>query len=59
MSVQFLEQRNLSRFPYFTTFSLLFSPEAVRMLGQLSSAVIMDAEVQEHITQLVENACKA
>jgi len=54
-----MTQNNLNRFPYFTTFSLDFSPEAVHMLGQLSSAVIMDKEVQQHIKELVQIASTA
>lgn len=52
----FMTQNNLDRFPYFTTFSLDFSPAAVHMLGQLSSAVILDPEVQKHIRELVDIA---
>jgi len=54
--MQFMTQNNLDRFPYFTTFSLDFSPAAVHMLGQLSSAVILDPEVQKHIRELVDIA---
>lgn len=51
--MQFGTQNNLKRFPYFTTFSLDFSPSAVNMLSQLSSAVIMDSEVQKEIQGLL------
>jgi hypothetical protein len=57
--LQFMTQRNLYRFPYFTTFSLDYAPEAVHMLGQLSSAVILDPEVQGHVKDLVRIASKA
>lgn len=55
---QFLKQDTLYRFPYFTTYSLGYKPEAVHMLSQLSTAVIMDEEVQEQIRQLYEVADK-
>lgn len=59
LCMQFMTQNNLNRFPYFTTFSLDFSPEAVHMLGQLSSAVILDDEVQKEIKRLVKIASTA
>lgn len=57
-TLQFLTQRDLYRFPYFTTFSLDYSESAVRMLSQMSTAVIRNAEVQKHIQELVASARK-
>jgi hypothetical protein len=50
---QFLTQDTLYRFPYFTTYSLDYSADAVKMLGQLCTAVLLHPDVKEHITKLV------
>jgi len=52
----FLTQRDFYRFPYFTTFSLDYSESAVRLLSQMSTAVIKNDEVQEKIQELVASA---
>jgi len=55
----FLTQDTLYRFPYFTTYSLDYSADAVKMLGQLCTAVLLHPDVKEHITKLVAVASEA
>lgn len=59
LCLQFLTQDTLYRFPYFTTYSLDYTSDAVKMLGQLCTAVLLHPEVKEHITKLVEVAGEA
>jgi hypothetical protein len=56
---QFLTQDTLYRFPYFTTYSLDYSADAVKMLGQLCTAVLLHDDVKQHITKLVEVASES
>lgn len=55
---QGLDQKDFRRFPYFTTYSLKYSNQAVRLLSQQSTAVIMHRRVQELIQGLVDKARK-
>ena len=58
-ALQFLTQDTLYRFPYFTTFSLDYSAEAVKMLSQMNTAVLLQHDVERHVHDLVQIASGA